>query len=122
MTKRKHNTRVRDVMEPAVASVGLDDTLDLAVVRMRERNVDAVTVVEDEKLVGMLTARELTLRTEANALVRDVVSLAVNFCLEHHTIEQAAAIMAGGRVHRLAVVAPDHRVVGVVSLQAMAGR
>lgn len=125
--RKNRKTKVRDVMEPAFDSVHLDDTLNVAAGKMRERNVDALAVLEGDKLVGVLTMGDLHVRTGGDAttldaLVRDVVSLAVNFCLENHTVDQAAAIMAGGRVHRLPVVATDHTMVGIVSLNDLSGQ
>ncbi|MEO5373238.1 MAG: CBS domain-containing protein [Alphaproteobacteria bacterium] len=123
--QKQRKTIVRDVMEPSFESVALDDTLDAAADKMKDRNVDALAVLEGDKLVGVLTVSDLHARAGGDAaaldaLVRDVVSLAVNFCLENHTIEQAAAIMDGGRVHRLPVVASDHTMVGIVSLRDLA--
>lgn len=124
MSQRRRKTKVRDVMDPLPASIRIDDTLAEAAGRMQEHNIDLLAVVEDDKLVGVLTVSDLRRRgidEEAlGCLVRDVARQAVNFCLENHSVEAAAAIMAGGRVRRLPVVANDHTVVGIVSLSRLA--
>jgi CBS domain-containing protein len=94
--------------------------------RMRDEDVGALPVGEDDRLVGMVTDRDIAVRGVAegkapdDCVVRDVMSGGVYYCFDDEEVERAAEVMAEHKVRRLPVVNRDKRLVGVVSLADLA--
>jgi CBS domain-containing protein len=105
----------------SVWSVAPDDTIYRALEVMAERNVGALVVLEDGRLVGMLSerdyARKVILKGLASrdARVRDVMTRDVVTVSPEHTVADCMQRMTDGRFRHLPVLAGD-RVVGVVSI------
>ena len=92
---------------------------------MAEIDVGSLPVAENERIVGMVTDRDITVRAVAegkgpNALVRDVMTPDVCYCFEDQELDEVAANMADIKVRRLPVVSRDERLVGIVSLADIA--
>jgi CBS domain-containing protein len=93
---------------------------------MRTLNVGSLPVCEGERVVGMITDRDITVRAVAkghdplNDHVRDVMSTGVIACFEDQDVEQAAQIMEKNQVRRLAVLDRDKHLVGIVALADVA--
>jgi CBS domain-containing protein len=91
---------------------------------MAEKNVGSMAVVEDGRLVGIITerlyAREIVLkgRTSPKTRVRDVMSVRVDFARPEQTVEECMAIMTAKAVRHLPVLEND-RLVGIVSIGDM---
>jgi CBS domain-containing protein len=86
-------------------------------------DIDAgfVPVGEDDRLVGMITDRDIAVRAVAagmgpNTPVRDVMTRDVKYCFEDDDVSDAAESMAKLQVRRLPVLNRDKRLVGIVSL------
>jgi CBS domain-containing protein len=94
--------------------------------RMRDEDVGALPVGEDDRLVGMVTDRDIAVRGVAegkapdDCVVRDVMSGGVYYCFDDEEVERAAEVMAEHKVRRLPIVNRDKRLVGVVSLADLA--
>ena len=79
-------------------------------------------VGEDDRLVGMLTDRDITVRAVARGLppgqckVREIMTPDVKYVYEDDSLEEAAASMSNLQVRRLPVLNREKRLVGVVSL------
>jgi CBS domain-containing protein len=107
-----------------VHSVHPDVTVFAALKSMAEKNVGSMAVVEDGKLVGIITerlyAREIVLkgRTSPKTRVRDVMSVRVDFARPEQTVEECMAIMTAKAVRHLPVLEND-RLVGIVSIGDM---
>jgi CBS domain-containing protein len=88
---------------------------------MKEEDVGLAPIVEDDKLVGMLTDRDIAIRIVAEGRnpdqvkVRDVASKQVVTIDPQQDLDEALRIMAKHQVRRLAVVEKDGRLVGVVA-------
>jgi CBS domain-containing protein len=93
---------------------------------MRADNIGALPVGENDRLVGMVTDRDIVVRAVAeerapgNTSVREVMSERVYYCFEDDDVEQAARVMAEHQVRRLPVLNRNKRLVGVVALADMA--
>jgi CBS-domain-containing membrane protein len=115
-------TQVADVMTRGVRTLSPGDSLQFAAQAMDELNVGAVPVCEGERLVGMVTDRDITVRGVAQGLpvdratLREVMSESVLWCFEDQALDEAVTLMAQAQVRRLPVVDQDRRVVGIVSL------
>lgn len=107
-----------------VHSIRPDASVFDALKIMAEKNIGSLVVLEDEKLVGIITeriyAREIALkgRTSAQTLVRDVMSTNVICVQPDQTVEECMAVMTKKTVRHLPVV--EHgQIVGIVSIGDM---
>jgi len=88
---------------------------------MAEIDAGAIPVGENDRLVGMITDRDIAIRAVAKGKgpdtpVRDVMSKDVKYCYEDEDLEHVAHNMGDIQVRRLPVVSRDKRLVGIVSL------
>jgi CBS domain-containing protein len=88
---------------------------------MAEIDAGAMPVGENDRLVGMITDRDIALRAVAQGKgpdtpVREVMSQEVKYCFEDEDLEHVAKNMGDIQVRRLPVVNRDKRLVGIVSL------
>ncbi len=88
---------------------------------MAEIDAGAIPVGENDRLIGMVTDRDIALRAVAQGKgpdtpVREVMSSEVKYCYEDEDLDHAAKNMAELQVRRLPVVNRDKRLVGILSL------
>jgi CBS domain-containing protein len=88
---------------------------------MDEYDAGAMPVGENDRLIGMITDRDITIRAVAvgkgpDTPVREVMSTDVKYCFEDEDLDHVAKNMADLRVRRLPVVNREKRLVGIVSL------
>lgn len=94
--------------------------------RMRDENIGALPVGENDRLVGMVTDRDIAVRgvaedrTPATTTVRDVMSQKIFYCFEDDNVEDAARCMADNQVRRLPILNRDKRLTGIVALADIA--
>ena len=111
---------VRDAMTPNVRSAAPTDSLADAAQMMKEEDVGSLPVVEDDRLIGILTDRDIVLRAVAERV--DPQSINVGDAASHDLVtvepeqdlDEALALMARHRVRRLPVV-EDGRLVGMLA-------
>jgi CBS domain-containing protein len=118
--------QVKDAMTPHVDAVAPDTPLDVAAQRMRNKNVGCLPVAEGDRLVGMVTDRDLVVRALAEghgprSTVREVMSSQVLCCHADQPVEEAARLMEEHGVRRLVVLDREDRPLGVVSLYDLSG-
>jgi CBS domain-containing protein len=120
--------QVRDVMSREVELINPDMDIRDAASRMREADIGALPVGERDRLVGMLTDRDIATRAVADGkgpgstTVRQVMSRGVRYCFDDSPLDDACRVMEEHQVRRLPVVNRDKRLVGVVSLADVARR
>jgi len=119
--------RVSEVMTRNVSCVRPNDTLQAAAAKMRDLNVGSVPVCGgDDKLVGMLTDRDVVIRSVAEGMnpndchVTDAMSKGITYCFEDQDVGEAAELMRHNQIRRLAVLNRDKRLIGIVSLGDLA--
>jgi CBS domain-containing protein len=100
-------------------------TICVAASLMAEIDAGALPVGENDRLVGMITDRDIVVRAvaqgrSADTKVADVMSKEVLYCLDTDNIDDVARNMGKARVRRLPVVNRDKRLVGIVSLGDLA--
>jgi CBS domain-containing protein len=88
---------------------------------MADIDAGAIPVQENDRLVGMITDRDIAVRAVAagkgpDTPVRDVMSKDIKYCYEDEELDHVAKNMADIRVRRLPVVNRDKRLVGIISL------
>ena len=113
--------KVSEVMTRQVAVAAPDDTLQKAAGRMAELDTGVLPVGEGDRLVGMLTDRDIAVRAVAkgkgpDAKVRDAMTADVKYCFEDEDLDDAVRSMGEQKVRRLPVMSRDKRLVGIVSL------
>jgi CBS domain-containing protein len=118
--------QVKDVMTPEVELAKPDDTLQEAATRMRCWNLGFLPVSENDRLVGVMTDRDIVIRAVCEGkdpkttLVRDTMTTQVIYCFDDQPLDEAADIMESRKVRRLMVLDRSKRLVGVVTLKDLA--
>ena len=117
--------QVQDLMTRDVAILNPYDNLRTAAVRMAELDVGALPVGDEDRLVGMITDRDIVVRAlaegrDVTARVKDVMTPQVKYCYFDQEIDEISANMADLQVRRLPVLDRDKRLVGILSLSDIA--
>jgi CBS domain-containing protein len=111
---------VRDAMTPNVRAAAPTDSLADAAQIMKEENVGSLPVVEEGRVIGILTDRDIVVRAVAERVdpqsvyVSDVASRELVTVEPDQDLDEALALMAQGQVRRLPVV-EGGRLVGVLA-------
>ena len=113
--------KVRDAMTRDVRILDPDQTIAQAAQVMADVDIGAVPVGEKDRLVGMLTDRDIAVRAVAErkspeTRIREVMSREIRYCFEDEDIEHVAENMGDIQVRRLPVMNREKRLVGIVSL------
>ncbi len=95
---------------------------------MQQYDVGMLPVCDGQRLVGVLTDRDLAIRAVAEGAdplltkVKEVMTPSVCWCFEDQDLEDAAKIMEEKRIRRLPIVNRGKRLVGIISLGDLALR
>ena len=112
--------KISDVMTPNPKTVKPNDDLQVAARIMRDEDAGSVPVVEDGRIIGMVTDRDIVIRAVADGdydcTVEDVCSDDVICAKLDMSAADAAELMGEHQIRRLPVVDEDDRLVGIVSL------
>ena len=114
--------QIRQIMTRKVSVVRASADIAEVARKMRDEDIGSVPVVEDERLIGMVTDRDIVVRILADErdshsiTAREAMSPNVLYCFDDQPIEEVLANMGSMQVRRLPVVDRDKRLVGVVSL------
>ena len=117
--------RVSDAMTRDVRVASPGQTIRDVAKIMDEIDAGSVPVGENDRLVGMITDRDIAVRAVAagkgpDTPVREVMSSDVKYCYEDEELDHVAQNMGDIKVRRLPVVSRDKRLVGIVSLGDLA--
>jgi CBS domain-containing protein len=117
---------IKEVMTEQVRTIGPDATLRDAAKNLAELDSGVLPVEENDRLIGMITDRDIVIRAVAkgispDAKVRDVMSPHVKYCYDDEDIDDVASNMAEIQLRRLPVINREKRLVGIVSLADLAG-
>jgi len=121
-------TTVAEVMTRGVRSMSPQDPVVAAAQAMDELNVGVIPVCEGEKVVGMVTDRDIVVRGVAQQAdpktmkLADVMSTNVRCVHEDDDIEDVLNQMADAQIRRLPVVDRNEKLVGIVSLGDIAAK
>ena len=113
--------KVEDVMTRDVAIANPQETIQQAARQMSELDIGALPVADDERLVGMITDRDIAIRAVAEGLgpsakVADVMTSDVKYCYCDQELAEVSDNMADIQLRRLPVVNRDKRLVGILAL------
>lgn len=118
--------QIRQIMTTDVEIIRPDATIGHAAERMRELNVGSLPVCDGERLVGMVTDRDITVRATAEGraplttYVRDVMSPHIIYCFEDQQPEDIEHVMQEHQIRRLPVLTRAKRLSGIISLGDLA--
>jgi CBS domain-containing protein len=113
--------QLKDVMTTNVTLTDPSTTLQAAANAMREGDFGLLPVGENDRLVGTITDRDITVRAVAagkdpTTPVREAMSEGVVYGFEDQSTEEAAQLMSQHQIRRLPVLNRDKRLVGIVAL------
>ena len=121
-------TTVADVMTRGVRTLRPTDTVVQAAQAMDELNVGVIPVCDGDKLVGMVTDRDIVVRGVAqdcelrSTPLTDVMSANVHVARESDDVDSVLGEMAERQIRRLPVIDDDQHLVGIVSLGDIAAK
>lgn len=117
---------IAEVMTRSVAAIAPDASLREAARRMDELNVGALPVVDGDRLIGLITDRDITVRATAagegpqTTRVDEIMTEDVHWCGPDEPVEEAVRTMGEFQVRRLPVIDGTGALVGIVSLGDLA--
>jgi CBS domain-containing protein len=117
--------KVGEIMTRDVLLANPGQKLRDVAAEMEKHDIGVMPVSENDRLVGMITDRDIAVRGISHGLgpdapVRDVMSAEVKYVFEHEDIDDLAQNMADEQIRRLPVLNHDKRLVGIISLGDLA--
>jgi CBS domain-containing protein len=125
-SKAKFGIRIREIMTRDIVTIHPKASLQEAAVAMGEHCVGMLPVCEGERICGLLTDRDITVRATAAGLnpararVRDVMTPQVYFCYDFEDLQEAVDSFAKKQIRRLLVLDRAKKLVGVLSIGDLA--
>ena len=121
-------SKVSDVMTRGVRTLTPDDSMLQAAQAMETLDVGVIPVCEGQRLVGLVTDRDLVLRGMAQGYPADTTRLdglitrEVQYCHEDDSLDEVLQKMGDATIRRLPVLDSQHHLVGMVTLGDVAAR
>lgn len=115
-------TQIKDVMTPNMKWMSPDSPVSQIAQTMRDMDVGFMPLAENDRMIGMVTDRDITVRAIAagknpeDTPGRDIMTPKTYYCYDDQDIEEVCNNMGEIQVRRLPVVNRDKRLVGIVSL------
>jgi CBS domain-containing protein len=112
--------KIKDIMTEEVECCTLLDNVYEVALKMKELNVGAIPILDQDKLVGMITDRDIVVRGVAekhpgSTKVEDIMSNSLVTVSAESSSKEAAKLMAEHQIRRLPVV-EEGKLIGIVSL------
>jgi CBS domain-containing protein len=120
--------QLQSIMTRDVHAIPPNMSLHDAAATMKALNVGALPVCQNDKLIGLITDRDITVRAVAagqdpqSCPVSDAMTSSLICCYENDDVEKAAQRMEDAQIRRLPVIDHRHQLVGIVSLGDLATR
>ena len=117
---------VRDVMNSDLQIVTPDTSVREIARKMRDGDFGAAPVCDGDRLTGIVTDRDITVRAVAEGkdlekcMARDVMTPTVLTCFEDDDVMSVSQLMADRQVRRIPVLDHNKRLVGIISVGDMA--
>ncbi|MCM3698399.1 CBS domain-containing protein [Paenibacillus macerans] len=118
--------KVADIMTDEVVTVTVRDNIYEVAVKMKENDTGFIPVVEGDKLLGVITDRDLVIRCMAekrpnSTAVDEIMTRGIKTASREMSVDEAAELMAEQQIRRLPVTEGD-RLIGIVSIGDLAVR
>jgi CBS domain-containing protein len=113
---------VRDIMHSGVKVINHKLTVEQAAKMMAENDIGSIPVEKNDKLIGMITDRDITIRVIATGKnpkvtkVSECMTEGINYCFDDNELDVVARKMKENKQRRLPVINRQKRLVGIVSL------
>lgn len=112
--------KIRDIMTKDIATLRSDDSIERAARLMKQHDVGSIPVCTDDKIIGIITDRDIAVRSVApgqasDHRVADVMSTNLVVGNPDMDVQDAASIMSDRQIRRLPIV-ENNSLVGIVSL------
>lgn len=114
--------KVKDIMHKGAEWVSPDTPVATLAKKMKQYDVGALPVGENDRLIGMVTDRDIAVRGVADGkdisklTARDVMTKGIVWCRTSDSANEAARLMESKKVRRLPVIDENKRMVGMLSL------
>lgn len=119
--------RITEIMTRNPEVVSPDTSLQATAQKMGSLDVGVMPVCDGKKLVGMITDRDITIRSTASGdspeeiKVSDAMTGEVHYCFSDQSVQDATQLMKKHQIRRLPIIDRDnHELVGIVSLGDLA--
>ena len=120
--------KINEIMTRDVITVSPHDTLQTAARKMRDYDIGFLPVYEGDKLVGVLSDRDIVIRALADGMdpktklnMALVISSPAVYCFDDQTIDDATDLMNDNQIRRLVILDRGNKqVAGVISLGDLA--
>jgi CBS domain-containing protein len=115
--------KISEVMTAKPQVIKAGDSVQKAAELLAQNNIGALPVEKDDRLIGMLTDRDIVVRVvagkrdPAKTRVEEVVSAQLKYCYEDEDVEHVAENMDELLVRRLPVMSRGKRLIGIVSIE-----
>jgi CBS domain-containing protein len=119
---------ISEIMTRDVTVISPQDSVRRAAQMMSDWNIGALPVCDGQRLVGMISDRDITIRatvtdqSSEQIQVGDIMTDEVLWCFEDQTVGEVLQQMGDAQIRRLPVVNRDMQLVGMVSLGDLATR
>lgn len=118
--------QIREVMSNNVQVINSGKSVQEAAALMESINCGALPVEENDKMVGMITDRDIAMRVVAQkkdpekTTIKDCMSSGIQYCFDEDSVDEVSQKMKQEQHRRIPVVNKDKRLVGIVSLGDLA--
>jgi len=117
--------KISEVMTGNVRVASPNDTIRAAAEQMAQADVGSLPVGENDRLIGMITDRDIVVRAVAKGKgdetpVREIMTESIRYCFEDDDVLDVARTMSELGVRRLPVLDRNKRLVGIVALSNFA--
>lgn len=119
---------VRDAMTAHAEWIAPDISLTDAARKMRDENIGCLPVGENDRLIGIITDRDLACRAVADGVdpnttkAREIMTAGITWCFEDEDIKDVTRRMAEKQIHHVPVMNRTKRMTGILSLSDLALR
>jgi CBS domain-containing protein len=114
--------KVEKMMHKGVEWVSPNTSISALAKKMQRFDIGAIAVGENDRLIGMVTDRDIVIRGVADGkdtsklTARDVMTKGVTYCRDNEEVDEAVRIMESKQIRRLPVIDANKRMVGMISL------
>lgn len=118
--------QIKDVMSPNFKWMAPDSPVSQVAQEMRDMDCGFMPLAENDRMIGMITDRDITIRAvaegknPADVTARDIMTPKTYYCYDDQDVEEVCNNMGEIQVRRLPVVNRDKRLVGIVSMGDLA--
>ena len=124
--ERSTAMQLKEIMTPSVEVISPEASVREAAEKMRHLDIGPLPVCDGDRLVGMLTDRDITVRAVADGrdpvttLVHEVMTQDIVYGFDDQDVQDATRLMEQYQIRRLPVLNRNKRLVGIVSLGDLA--